>query len=585
MAAELHIGFGPRDDASLAHAAQQGDESAFAAIFDRYSTRLWNFACALSDGQFDAAQDLLQETFVRAYHRLHTLESPGALGSWLATLMRRVAANRRARTRRRTDLLDDRAADIPSAVFGAGGRNPEETYLSRELGETIHRALNRLSHSSRQIFVSFHVDGHSIAEISEETGLSVGAVKARLFQSRQKLKKELELMAPETTMPREIPAVLNIIHMGELQHQDDPLHPIRLTRGLLPRRLLYACRKGSKNPDELAQLLDADRAYVEDIVPDLVAGELLEEPHPGTYQTAFLFATRGELDDITRDNPFVDEGLGILRRQLPKLKRVLQDTDLVRRQGYDWSHLSWIALSVWIASRGLGRQVDRSPEWGKHRVWVYPIRPVAFWHQLGLADAGQGDLFSVDCRSSERDRCGMAFALAVQNLGYEPREEIDTHDQDRCFSRLSSGPSSEDDLLEGAKFPAEMREKLARYVESGFIRRAADDTFTLAVPLVTADDDAKLGAVVDEICAELGGELLDRALNTFVRKVDEFGFQHLLAQPHYLGFVGFLIVTSQLVRNCIDAGLLTVPESPDPNFGYWAWHEAPWLMKSWSKGR
>lgn len=587
MATELSIDTDPAvNDEALVRAALKGSDSAFEAIFHRHGPRLWNFACALSDHQFDDAQDLMQETFLRAHHRLHTLRSPAALGSWLAILMRRLATNRRTRTRHRADLLDAYPIDDSLASSGYAS-TPEEAYLSRELGAAIDLALGQLTLSSRRIFTAFHVEGQSIAEISAATGLSVGAVKARLFQSRQKLKKELETMAPETTLPREMPETLNIVLMGSYEHENDPLHPHRLTRQLLPRRLLFACRKAPQSPAELAQCLHADRAYIEDILPDLVRSELMEEVFPGRYRTDFLYATRSEYDDIKRNIPFIDEGVDILRKHIPRLKSALQETDLVRHQGYTWSQLSWIALPVWIASRGLSRQVDRSPEWGKHRIWTYPIRPVDFWHLLGLANTQGG--FQVDSRSNETDTCGIAFSQAVANLDLETRELLDTNDQgrnqERYIGRLSRGPLAEEQLLEGVACPTKEKEMLARYMERGFIRRMEDGRLECAIPIVTTEDDAKLGAVVDEICAELTKGMLDRTLSAFVQQIEDLGFQHLLAQPHYLGFLGFLIANSQLIRSCIETGLLTPPADPDPNFGYWAWHQAPNLMKSWSKGR
>jgi RNA polymerase sigma-70 factor, ECF subfamily len=585
MATELSIDTGPTaDDKALVRAVLKGSDSAFEAIFHRHGPRLWNFACALSDHQFDDAQDLVQETFLRAHHRLHTLRSPAALGSWLATLMRRLATNRRTRTRHRADLLGAYPVDDPLASSGYAS-TPEEAYLSRELGAAIDSALGQLTLSSRRIFTAFHVDGQSIAEISAATGLSVGAVKARLFQSRQKLKKELETMAPEATLPREMPESLNIVLMGSYQHENDPLHPHRLTRQLLPRRLLFACRKTPQSAAELAQCLHADQAYVEDILPDLVSGELLEEVFPGRYRTDFLFTTKSEFIEVVRNIPFIDEGVEILRKNIPRLKKTLEETSLIHRQGHTWSQLSWIALPVWITSRGLGRQIDRSPEWSKHRIWVYPIRPVDFWHLLGLADLDQQDALSVDARSTEGDTHGMAFAQAVANLGHEARELIDFNDLDRYIGRLSRGPLTEEQLLEGARHLEEEKEKLARYIEREFIRPSNSGKLECAVPIITAEDDAKLIDIVDEICAELAEKMLVPSLSAFVQQVEDLGFQHLLAQPHYLGFLGSLIANSQLVRSCVENHLLTPPEKSDPTFGYWAWHDAPNLMKSWSKGR
>ena len=588
MAPKQHIRPNPEtDDGALVRAAQKGNEKAFAVLFEKYTPRLWPSACSLSDNQFDEAQDLIQETFLRAYHRLHTLQTPQALYSWLTTLMGRLATNRRGRRHHRTELFANHAGEVVPGGASIFSRTPEEEFLSQELKDALEQALDHLTASSREIFKAFHVDGHSIMEISARTGLSVGAVKSRLLQSRKKLRKELVAMVPETTTPSEIPEALNIVLMGESSHQNDPLHPNRLTQRLLPRRVLYACRKIPRSTQELSKYLHVDPAYIEDLVPDLVRGELLEEPVPGSYQTAFLFVKETELAEIIDNLSFVKEGVSIIKKHVPRLQSIIEETTLVREQGYDWPHLAWIAITVWIASRGLGRQVANSLEWSQHRILTYPLRPVDFWHLLGLADATFQDVFSVDAFSTEGDNSGMAFAYSIStaHLDEEPKEFIDFFDLDRYVGRLSQGPVNEEALLEEATFPDKEKEKLARYVAKGFIKRTEEDTFHLDVPTVTAEDDKKLAVVVDEICSELAPGIIDQALSGFARKVEETGFKHLLAQPYYLGFVGFHIATSELVRGCLEEHLLTMPNEPDPNFGYWTWYRAPNLMKSWSKGR
>ena len=209
-------------------------------------------------------------------------------------------------------------------------------------------------------------------EISEEMGLSVGAVKARLFQGRKRLRKELENMAPETTMPMETPETLNIDIFGECGNQHDPLHPLRQTDNLLAKRLLYFCRKGAKSVGELSRLLHADRAYVQDIVPSLVEGEMLEESFPGRYQTTFLFIAHQEYLPLEESVHLVREGVAILRRRLPQLREALSHTSLCGWQGFTWEELAWIALPEWIVKRGLGRQVSSLPNWGKHSILTYP---------------------------------------------------------------------------------------------------------------------------------------------------------------------------------------------------------------------
>ena len=583
MASKLFMRLSPEtDDGELVRAAQKGNEKAFSVLLDKYTSRLWPNAFALSNNQFDDAQDLIQETFLRAYHRLHTLQTPQAFYSWLTTLMGRLATTRRGRMQHRAELLTTHPGEVvpgPASIFS---RTPEEEYLSQELEHALEQALDHLTATSREIFTAFHVDGHSIREITARTGLSVGAVKSRLFQTRKKLRKELVAMIPETTVPSEIPEGLNIVLMGQREHENHPLHPNRLTQRLLPRRVLYACRKIPRSTRELSKYLHVDPVYIEDLVSDLVRGELLDEPVPGSYQTSFLFVNKTELAEISDNLSFVKDGVSIIKKHVPRLRSTLEETTLVRQQGYDWPHLAWIAIPVWIASRGLGRQVANSLEWGQHHIMTYPLRPVDFWHLLGMADVTFQDIFSVDAASMESEHSGMAFSLSTAHLD-ERKGFIDFSDLDRYVGRLSRGPVNEEALLEDANFPE--KEKLARYVAKGFIKRTEENTFHLDVPTVTAEDDKKLALVVDEICSELAPGILDQALSGFAREVEDVGFEHLLAQPYYLGFVGFHLATTELVRGCLEEHLLSKPNEPDANFGYWTWYRAPNLMKSWSKGR
>ena len=417
------------------------------------------------------------------------------------------------------------------------------------------------------------------------TGLSVGAVKSRLFQTRKKLRKELVAMRPETTVPSEIPEGLNIVLMGQREHENHPLHPNRLTQRLLPRRVLYACRKNTQEHSGTEQI-PACRFpfYIEDLVSDLVRGELLDEPVPGSYQTSFLFVNKTELAEISDNLSFVKDGVSIIKKHVPRLRSTLEETTLVRQQGYDWPHLAWIAIPVWIASRGLGRQVANSLEWGQHHIMTYPLRPVDFWHLLGMADVTfSGYIFPSMPLAWSRSTQAWPSVFSTAHLD-ERKGFIDFSDLDRYVGRLSRGPVNEEALLEDANFPE--KEKTSplcgqRFSSNGPRR----NTFHLDVPTVTAEDDKKLALVVDEICSELAPGILDQALSGFAREVEDVGFEHLLAQPYYLGFVGFHLATTELVRGCLEEHLLSKPNEPDANFGYWTWYRAPNLMKSWSKGR
>ena len=567
-------------DEALVAAARRGEQAAFAALFERHSARLWGFACSLAGGDLDEAQDLLQETFIRAFDRLDALEEARSLRSWLAATLKNVAFGRRETRNRREGLL---AREEGAGVFAEAVPTPDDALVSRQTRQDLAAAAGRLTAESRRVFDAFHLEGRSIAEISEETGITVGAVKARLFHSRQKIKQELERMMPEKAMPGAMPEKLSINIMGEHEHDKDPLHPVRLTDKLLARHVLYACRKRPLDAGQIAQALHVDRAYIEDLLPDLVRGELMEEPLPGHYQTAFLVIEKEELERVMRGLSLMDEARPILQKHLPALQEALARTDLCRRQGYDWEELAWIALPSWIMGRGLVRQLNRLTEWGKHRIWRMPIRPVDNWYALGLGGLRLSDVAAFDCNSEETDRGGMGH-VSVLALSRGHERMIDTSAQDRFVGGLLRGPNSEDALLEDSKWPDEDRDKLAGYVEKGYVRRLVDGRFELAVPVVGPEDDEMLAPIVDRVCGDLATDMLDRALNAFVDRVDEEGFGHLVPQPHYLGFVGFGLVASNVVLGCMKNGLLNEPEGERPKLGYWAWRGGR-LMKGWGVGR
>ena len=572
------------DDAHLVAAAQGGHEWAFARLFERHSARLWPYVCTLSGGEIDEAQDLLQETFVRAWSRLGELQAGAAFHAWLRTLVYRLAIDRCDKQQHRDQLF------ARYAMVAEGECTPEQRLLSREIGAAIAEAAQSLSESSRRIFTAFHIEDKSIMEISEEMGLSVGAVKARLFQGRKRLRKELENMAPETTMPMETPETLNIEVIGECKNQHNPLHPLRQTDNLLAKRLLYFCRKSAKSAGELARLLHADRAYVQDIVPGLVEGEMLEEPFPGRYQTAFLFTARQDYLPLEESVHSVREGVAILKRRLPQLREALGHTSLCGWQGFTWEELAWIALPEWIIERGLGRQVSSLPNWGKHRILTYPLRPVDFWYLLGDCGVEKEPSFRIGGMMTEGDDKGMGnIAEPRLMVGGDYMKVLHFEDLNRFVGRLCEGPISEEDLLDDADeedlLDEGARSRLAEYSEEGYLVQLEDGRWRLGMPVVTGADEERLMGTIDAICAELAGNVLDGAITAFAEKVDELEFSHLLGQPHYLGFLGFMVACRQLIVACREEGLIPDPVDPPKGFGCHAWYGAPRIMRAWSKGR
>ena len=148
-------------------------------------------------------------------------------------------------------------------------------------------------------------------------------------------------------------------------------------------------------------------------------------------------------------------------------------------------------------------------------------------------------------------------------VGGDYRKILRFEDLDRFVGRLCEGPISEEDLLgdadeedlfddadeedwlgdadEGAK------SRLAAYSEEGYLVQLEDGRWRLGMPVVTGADEERLIGTIDAICAELACNVLDGAITAFAEKVDEL--EHLLGQPHYLGFLGFLAACKELISN------------------------------------
>ena len=123
-------------------------------------------------------------------------------------------------------------------------------------------------------------------------------------------------------------------------------------------------------------------------------------------------------------------------------------------------------------------------------------------------------------------------------VGGDCMKPLRFEDLDRFVGGLCEGPISEEDLLRDAD--EEERSRLAEYSEEGYLVQLEDGRWRLGMPVVTGADEERLIGTIDAICAELAGNVLDGAITAFAEKVDELEFSHLLGQPHYLGFLGFV---------------------------------------------
>lgn len=168
--------------------ARAGDNGAFEALVLRYQARIVNYASAMVHDA-GAAEDVAQETFVRAWRGLGRFRGESTFKTWLyriATNVARTDLDRRGRRARIANRsLDDeaeplQAGDVPSPAPDA------ETSLVRR--EAIDRALSELPDELRQALVLRDVEGLDYKEIAGVTGAPIGTVESRIFRARRRLR-------------------------------------------------------------------------------------------------------------------------------------------------------------------------------------------------------------------------------------------------------------------------------------------------------------------------------------------------------------------------------------------------------------
>jgi RNA polymerase sigma-70 factor (ECF subfamily) len=173
--------------------ARAGDSGAFRVLVERHSSNLFRLAYRMTGHQEDA-DDVVQETFLRAYRQLEKFDDRASFGTWLY----RIAANCsidliRARKRRgeRQETPEEGAPD-PIQLLPDSAPPPDRLAMSSEVGRKVADALNELSEVERTAFVLRHYEGMCIEDIGRTLGVQPNAAKHSIFRAVQKLRRALE---------------------------------------------------------------------------------------------------------------------------------------------------------------------------------------------------------------------------------------------------------------------------------------------------------------------------------------------------------------------------------------------------------
>ena len=185
----------------LVAAAKAGDELAFETLVKRYQRRIFVLALRYTRVREDA-EDIVQQTFKKAFIYLDTFQGKSSFATWLT----RIAINqalmllRRGRALREVSL-DDSTSDYGTALrleLSDGGSDPETSCLQQERERILSAALGQLTPGMRAALELREFLELSTRETAQRMGLSVTAVKARLFHGRKSLRDRLKLYGKST---------------------------------------------------------------------------------------------------------------------------------------------------------------------------------------------------------------------------------------------------------------------------------------------------------------------------------------------------------------------------------------------------
>jgi RNA polymerase sigma-70 factor (ECF subfamily) len=182
-------------DMSLVAAAKNENRQAFEIIVERHARRV-SFAARRMTRTREDAEDVVQQSWQKAFIHLGQFEGKSSFSTWLTRIAINEALILLRKSRGRHEVLINDSTESEEARFALeipdSGPNPEDSYAQRERQRILFSALNKLPHGTRRAIQLRELDERSTQETARIMGISVNAVKARVFHGRRKLRERLQ---------------------------------------------------------------------------------------------------------------------------------------------------------------------------------------------------------------------------------------------------------------------------------------------------------------------------------------------------------------------------------------------------------
>lgn len=554
-------------DADLVERAREGDLGAFDRLVARHRMRLYAIARQIT-GDREAAQDLVQECFLRAFRSLGALREHHRIGQWLNTIVRREAQAWLRDGQRRPEPMDTAGLRGMPAIWQVASGVPGE------LAERVGSALTVLTERERQVMILHYLEGRSCEEIGGRLKLSTGSVKRILHYSRRKVREECEAM---TAMQREPgPRKLDYWIAGNCPDNQWSVfrrmgHGSSASRSghqTLAHTICLAVNKKTKTVDQVAAEVGAHPEYVGEAAESLLEIDVLTSPAKGKLLASFIAF---DAEDWRRLMSLVREPAAQAAKRFAageqRLRSAFESTPLAA-SGWSWQEVIWVVYPILVANMGTSRA---EPPANRP---TYPERPGGGYYWIG------GHEVVPDFRPVWQT--GFNTSGHVPGLGWGywwsaglERKHTGVFGADetrQVVGVFADGPLSEAEALARLGDDRERwRAAIAAVVQAGFLAKA-DGRYRLTVPVFRQQDSDVLTPEVDAVVAPVVSEITEPALRGADGMLDEMGYGH--RRDQYAIWHGWLThqITGEALHFLVEQGVLPAPPAPAPeNFAVVTW--------------
>ncbi len=181
---------GPAVTDKLVVAAQQGNQEAFGALVDEYQDNIYNYVARMIRDRTEA-EDIAQETFVKAYQALGEFRGASSFQTWLYRIASNLAIDTIRRRKRQGSVSLEQPVltdeDQVPRQWPDEGPGPFEQVGTAETQQAVREAITTLSPKLRTVIVLYDLEGLSYQQIADILGCPLGTVKSRLFNARNQL--------------------------------------------------------------------------------------------------------------------------------------------------------------------------------------------------------------------------------------------------------------------------------------------------------------------------------------------------------------------------------------------------------------